>query len=100
MVVVLARLRLRPDRADEGAAALRDFVEYVRREEPGTLTYVVHRKRDEPRELIVYERYADQASFQEHTNSARFAEMFSVLGPMLDGEPVIELWEEVAGKGV
>ncbi|MFJ6794365.1 putative quinol monooxygenase [Streptomyces sp. NPDC091268] len=56
---------------DEEAAAAFDqlcatTLDGIKRDEPGTLTYVVHVPVDEPLVRVFYELYADQAAFAAH----------------------------------
>lgn len=52
------------------------------RQEPGCLMYVVHRHKDEPGKVFIYEQYRDDAALQAHKDSPHFQE-YAVKG--LDG---------------
>lgn len=98
MIIVAAKLKTAPGKQDQVQAELNKLIEYVRNEEPGTLTYICHRSMADPTQLFFYERYIDAEALAKHSGSARFAQVFQIIGPMLDGQPVIEMYEEVAGK--
>jgi quinol monooxygenase YgiN len=42
------------------------------RQEPGCITYVVQRSRENPRLYLVYEQYKNEAALEEHRNSPHF----------------------------
>ncbi|CAL9530775.1 hypothetical protein SUDANB145_04017 [Streptomyces sp. enrichment culture] len=43
-----------------------ETLEGIKRQEPGTLTYVTHVPVDEPLVRVFYELYADRAAFEAH----------------------------------
>lgn len=98
MITVVAKLKIKAGSEAEAERALLDMIEYVRAQEPGTLRYVLHRAVGDPTQLLMYEQYTDQAALDTHGTSARFQELFRTLGPLLDGQPSIELFAEVGGK--
>jgi quinol monooxygenase YgiN len=42
------------------------------RQEPGCITYVVQRSREDPRRYLIYEQYTNEAALAEHRNSPHF----------------------------
>lgn len=98
MIVVTAKLKARSDAAEEVEKQFRMLVEYVRNEEPGTLTYIFHRAQDDPSRYFFYERYQDQEALARHSSSARFQQVFGKVTSLLDAPPVIEMYEEISGK--
>ena len=44
------------------------------RQEPGCLSYTVHRHVDDPRRFFIYEQYRDAAALESHLNSPHFQE--------------------------
>jgi quinol monooxygenase YgiN len=42
------------------------------RQEPGCITYVVQRSRENPRHYLVYEQYKNEAALEAHRNSPHF----------------------------
>ncbi len=98
MIVVVARIKAKPEHADDVAGYFRDMVEWVKANEGATLTYACNRSQGEPGEFVFFERYADMEAFQAHSSSARFGELMGQLKGKLAGAPVIEMLDEVAAK--
>jgi quinol monooxygenase YgiN len=96
-VTVVARVKVRSGSEQAAEAAFRRHIDHVRREEPQTLVYVMHRSRKDPTTFLFYERYADAAAFDRHGKSAAMQGLFRELTPLLDGAPAIELYDEVDG---
>ena len=97
-ITVVARVKVRAGSEAAAEAAFRKHVEHVRRDEPGTLVYLMHRSRKDPTIFAFYERYEDAAAFDRHGKSAAMQSLFRELTPMLDGPPAIELYDEIACK--
>jgi quinol monooxygenase YgiN len=98
-MVVVAKIRVKAGREAEAEAAFRKQIDYVTREEPTTLAYLLHRGRKDPGVFLFYERYADPGAFDRHGKSAAIQELFRSLQPVLEGAPTIELFDELGGKG-
>lgn len=82
MIVLVAALTAQPGKEADLEAELRTLVA-ASRDEPGTLTYAVHRHRKDARRFLVYERYVDRDGLRAHGESAalkRFAGRLSGLG--------------------
>ena len=95
---VIARIKVKSGKEGEAEEAFRKQIDYVIREEPGTLEYVMHRLKKDPTVFLFYEHYADAAAFDRHGKSAAMQELFGKLQGLLEGPPVIEIFEELAGK--
>ena len=98
MVTVMARLKIQPGKESAFEGAARELIAYVKENEPGTLTYVLHRSTSDPTEYVYYEVYADQAALAAHGGSAPMQTFFGAIGALLAGRPEITLYEEVAAK--
>jgi quinol monooxygenase YgiN len=98
MLTVIAKLKVQPGKDAEFERACRLMIEYVKMAERDTVTYVLHRSRKDPTTFLFYERYSDRAALDVHTQSAQMAKLFSTIGPLLDGAPEIETYEEIDGK--
>lgn len=98
MVVVIARIRSKPEHADAVAGFFRDMVAWVADNEPATPTYACNRSQADPSEFVFFERYVDPAAFQAHSASPRFAELIGQLRGKLAGSPEITMFDEVASK--
>jgi len=97
-MVVVAKLKVKPGREAEAEAAFRKQIDFVTREEPGTLAYLLHRGRKEKSTYLFFERYADAEAFDRHGKTPAMQEFFRALQGVLDGAPSIELYDELGGK--
>lgn len=99
-LVVISRMRARPDRVREAERALRDLIEPTHAED-GVLGYALHRGIDDPSLFFFVERFRDRDVLKQHLDSAHvhtFAAMadglfaegpdFDVLEGVPDGDPV------------
>ncbi len=84
MYVVVARWLIKEGHVDEVLAAIREMVPHSRAE-PACDAYIVNQSVDDPRRLMLYEQYHDQAGFEAHTQTAAFKEL--VLGKIV---PLLE----------
>jgi quinol monooxygenase YgiN len=97
-MVVVAKIRVKQGREAEAEAAFRKQIDFVIREEPGTLLYIMHRGRKDATTFLFYEKYVDAAAFDRHGKSPAIQELFKTLSPLLEGPPSIELYDEIVGK--
>jgi quinol monooxygenase YgiN len=97
MIVVAAVLKAQAGKEREMEDALRAMIPKVQSEE-GTLAYVLHRAQNEPGKFLFYEKYKDKAAFDHHGSTPYIKELFGKIGPLLDGKPSIEMYEELAAK--
>jgi quinol monooxygenase YgiN len=66
----LARYQVRPEELAHCVAAIREFVEYVRANEAGTLRYDVWQERDDPTRFVHLFVFRDEAAHRTHSASA------------------------------
>ena len=97
MIVVIAILKAQAGKENEMEEALRAMIPKVESEE-GTLAYILHRSQVEPGKFVFYEKYKDKAAFDHHSSTPYIQELFGKIGPLLDGQPAIEMCEELAAK--
>jgi len=98
MLTIVAKMKIRAGQEAQAERALTEMIEYVTAQEPGTLRYALHRAVGDAATLLMYEQYADQTAVDTHGTSARIQQLFATLGPLLDGQPSIEMYTELAGK--
>ena len=67
------------------------MIAHVTANEPGALTYILHRSTADPNEFLFYEVYADQAALAVHGSSEAMQQFFAAIGGLLDGRPEITL---------
>ena len=73
MLILVVRVTIKAGHEDAVVEPFRKLQEESRRE-PGCLTYVVQRSRDNPRAYMIYEQYVDEAALDAHRKSAHFIE--------------------------
>jgi len=98
-MVVIAKLKAKSGEAEKMEEALRGMVASMVAkvaQEPGTLTYTLHRAQQDPCVFLFYEKYKDAAALKVHSATPYFNELFSFLKPLLDGPPEIDMYDELA----
>ena len=88
MIVLAVTWKSHAGRETEVVEVFRKLTEESRRE-PGCLMYQVHQHKDEPRLILVYEQYKDEAALEAHRNSPHFQEyarkQLPTLGERIEG---------------
>jgi quinol monooxygenase YgiN len=77
----LARYQVRPEALERCLAAIREFVAYVRANEPGTLRYEVWQEHDEPTRFVHLFVFRDAEADGIHSESAEVKKFAAVLYP-------------------
>jgi quinol monooxygenase YgiN len=77
----LARYEVRPDALDRCLSAIREFVAYVRKSEPGTLRYEVWQEPEHPTRFVHIFVFRDAAADRAHSESAEVKKFASILYP-------------------
>lgn len=98
MLTVIAKLKVKADQASAFEAEAEKMLAHVRANEPGTLTYTVHRSTGDPTVYLFYEVYRDQAAFAQHGGSPAMQSFFGAMPSILDGRPELEMYESFAAK--
>ncbi len=96
MLVVVAVMKAKTGMEQEMEKTLREIIPKVEAEK-GTLAYTLHRAKKEPGKFLFYEKYQDKEALKEHSSTPYFTELFGKIGPLLDGSPVIDIYEDLAG---
>ena len=93
MPSVVASLKLKADQLENALTFLKELAESTLASEDGTLSYVIHQRRDDPLSIVVYEKYASDEAFAVHGKNlaAKGAEFMA----LMDGPPEIILLEEI-----
>ena len=71
MYVVCSQLLLKEGTQDAVLAVIPEIVA-ASRQEPGCLLYLAHRHLEDPRRIMFYEQYVDEAAFQAHVASEHY----------------------------
>jgi len=67
----------------------------VTRQEPGCVEYAAHAHATDPRRVVFYERWQDQAALDSHNASAHLAAFRAVVGPRLAGASDLSFWKRL-----
>ena len=73
MVILAVHVTIKTGHESAVLAPLRKLQEETRRE-PGCVTYVVQRSRENLRHYLIYEQYRDEAALEMHRSSPHFKE--------------------------
>jgi quinol monooxygenase YgiN len=97
MVIVIARVRPRPDRRDELLALLRE-VQEASRGDDGCLNYGYYAEIADPDALIAVEEWRDQDALANHLRQPHVARLVQALPDLIAAPPEIAA-HEVAASG-
>ena len=95
MLVITAMLKVLEGKGDELEQEFKKLAPKVL-EEPGIITYVVHRSIDDPSRFFVYEKYKSREDFDYHCSTPHFKEFFEAFEPIKDEDLEIGLYKEIA----
>jgi quinol monooxygenase YgiN len=95
-MIVVAKLKAAAGKEEEMKKALMDMIPKVSEEE-GTLVYTLHQDQTDPTVFLFYEKYKDADALVVHSSTPYFKELFRTLKPLLDGNPEIAMYNELAG---
>ena len=91
--------QVKPSAVGKVKQAIKDFVDYVQANEPGTQMYLAWQEQDDPTRFLHLFIFADGAAQTHHGQSQavkRFEEIYSP--ELVGGEVVFTNYEMVAGK--
>jgi quinol monooxygenase YgiN len=83
-VSAVAKLVVKPDKADDFPNAWKDVIAHIASNEPGTEHYVMHRSNKDANVFYVTEIYQDQAALDAHSGSDAFAGLAGSLGDYIE----------------
>lgn len=91
---VIARYRIAEGKQDEVLALLPKVAD-ASRAEPGNLAFVIYRRVDDDREVVLLERYASREAFAAHRETPHFKDLvLEQIAPRLDSR-VVETYDAV-----
>jgi quinol monooxygenase YgiN len=94
MIVVAAKLKAVEGKGDELEQAFRKLVPKVLND-PGTMSYVVHRRVDASNDFFVYEKYESMEALKLHGSTEHFKEFSKAIASLLDGRPEFGIYNEL-----
>ncbi len=94
MIVVIASITAKTGKEEELEETLKSLFPKVQNEE-GTLEYTLNRGLDEAGKFTFYEKYKDENSLDFHNNTSYLQDVFKQFDSLLEGNPKIEIYEEV-----
>jgi quinol monooxygenase YgiN len=94
MIVVAAKLKTVEGKGDELEQEFRKLAPKVLKD-PGTISYVVHRKADASNEFFVYEKYESMEALKLHGSTEHFKEFSKSIASLLDGRPEVGIYNEL-----
>jgi quinol monooxygenase YgiN len=84
-----ANYRVAPEGVDEVKAAIREFVDYIRANEPGTTWYAAWQQQDDATRFLHLFIFENEAAQTKHSESDAVAKFESVYTPHLLEGPVV-----------
>ena len=98
MPTIIARLTMQEGKETEAIEMLRTMAAAVQSEEPGALAYIVHRSKDKPSEIVIFDAYADDAALQTHMQTPHMGAFGAAIGQFFDApQTKIEQLERIDG---
>jgi quinol monooxygenase YgiN len=93
-----ARYRVKPEAREKCEAAVREFIEYIGKHEPGTLVYTSLQEAEDATSFLHYYIFADEAARDRHGNGAGAKGFTDILYPVLVGDVEFTEYLVVADK--
>ena len=80
-VFVTAHFQVKPESRAKCEQAIREFIDYIKANEPGTLRYTSLQQADDPTRFMHFFIFQDAAARETHANSEGVKRFTSVLYP-------------------
>lgn len=84
-----AGYQVKASAVDKVKSAIVEFVDYVAKNEPGSIMYTAWQQKDDPTMFVHLFEFADEAAHQAHGSSDAVRHFEAVYGPELVGGPVV-----------
>ncbi len=94
-VIIAAVFQAKPGKEKELESTLKMLIPKVESEQ-GALQYTLHRSVADGGKFFFYEKYADQDAVNHHMATPYLKEVLDALGGLIEKEPIIEFYEEIA----
>jgi quinol monooxygenase YgiN len=96
-IVLIARLKVMPDKIEQTRSAALAIVE-PSRNEAGCLNYDIHQSIEDETVFLWHETWANKAAIDEHFATPFFQEFFAVVGEVAAEPPQINLTKMITSK--
>ncbi len=93
MPTVIATIKVKSDKVDEAKGLFARLAKGVNENEPGTLAYIPHQRKDDPTTFVFYEKYADGDAFATHGENLK--KVGREFAGVMAGPPEIVMMDEV-----
>jgi quinol monooxygenase YgiN len=80
-VIMTARFKVRPEGREKCEQAIRDFIDYIKANEPGTMRYTSLQESDDPLSYMHFFIFQDEAAREKHSSSEGVKRFTGVLYP-------------------
>ena len=88
MILIVAKMRVKPEHAEVWPALMEEFTAATRAE-PGNVSFDWSRSIEDPNEFVLVESFRDGAAGEEHVGSEHFQAAMALLPQLIDGVPDI-----------
>jgi autoinducer 2-degrading protein len=95
MIAIVTKFEVKSGEEGKVEKVLRDVLPKVRAEE-GTLVYSLHKKQDDPKTLMVFEKFKDMDALLVHGGAPYVKDMLAAIMPLLDEDMSLEIYDEIA----
>lgn len=93
-IVLIARLKVKPDKVEQARSAALAIVE-ASRSEAGCINYDIHQSIEDETVFFWHETWANKAAIDEHFATPFFQEFFAVVGEIAAEPPQIDLTRKI-----
>ena len=98
MKTITAIIRCKSGTEDVMRQGLIDVAANVQSNEPDTIGFYISQDEKDPCLFTTYERFSDQAAMDAHNNSETVEKFFFLARPILDGDVVLRICNEIYAK--
>jgi quinol monooxygenase YgiN len=95
MVILTAHLKALPGMGDDLEREFKKLAPKVLND-PGAITYIVHRAADDPDKFLVYEQYENQDAFKKHSQTEHFKAYKEATKGMVTGKTEVIFYNKIA----
>ena len=92
MIVITAALKAAEGKGDELEQEFKKLVPKVLND-PGTISYAVHRAMDNPSRFLVYEKYESAEALRAHGSTPHFREFSRATASMVEGRAEVARYQ-------